>query len=90
MHNMEERYPQWMAARAALVTLPQIEEALQAASQQLIDFTLSCPTEALADNVELPWPVENNLADMIHFHTWNMSYHEGQINLLKFLLEAQS
>ena len=37
----------------------------------------------------MPFPGEFTLLDVLAYHYWNASYHEGQIWQLKALAEAQ-
>ncbi len=86
LENIQDRFKGWMKARKELHTLDELTVALRESTQQLAALIRSAPEADLGRNVEMPWPGEYNLADVFHFHTWNMSYHEGQIAMIGFLL----
>lgn len=74
-----EMFARYQAQRKLLATREACIEALREATRKLCDLTAAMPEEDLGAPVKMPWPVERNVADMIHYHVWNMAYHEGQI-----------
>lgn len=43
----------------------------------------------LADVVEMPWPGDFRVADLLTYHYWNMTYHEGQITYIASMLQNE-
>ncbi len=58
---------------------------LNSSTEKFIAAISSVPTEDLSVELELPWG-KMTMAQVIAYPYWNMSYHEGQINYISFLL----
>jgi uncharacterized damage-inducible protein DinB len=59
-------------------------------TQKLIDYTLGVPSDLLSQPIQMPFPGDFILSDLIHYHAYNMSYHEGQITTLLLMMGVES
>ncbi|MCW5939295.1 MAG: hypothetical protein KF884_02805 [Fimbriimonadaceae bacterium] len=82
----EEAFSKWLKARAQLKSREQIVARLKLDTQKLIEYTRSLPANDLMAPTEMPFQGEFRMVDNITYHTWNMSYHEGQINMILMML----
>lgn len=82
----DEMFGQWMEMRSKLTTLEELENACRNSTKRLTEFVRGLKEEELDLPVIMPFPGEFTLADIISYHYWNMSYHEGQINMIGFML----
>lgn len=85
-----EIHAAWLKDRAQFDTLEAVEAKINSSSERLIEFILAAPTEDLGLPVEMPFPGDFLLADILGYYAWNVAYHEGQISYIKFLLDAES
>lgn len=85
-----ERLEAWLNRRAALTDLAEIEKLTRESHERLIEYILNLPAEELSLPVEMPFPGEWLVADILNYYSWNAAYHEGQITYIKNLLEASS
>ena len=81
-----ESYSEWLNRRESLTDIDDLETACLASTARLAEFTLTVPTEELLDNVELPFPGDHDVAEILSYHYWNVSYHEGQLNYIVSLI----
>lgn len=81
-----ERWNAYLAKRAQLHSVADIEKALRECTRRLADFVRSLPESELGTKTEMPFPGEYLVVDNIAYHTYNMAYHEGQINTILQLL----
>jgi hypothetical protein len=86
MEWSDEGFVEWLNARSQLKTRGQILDRLKQDTQKLIDFARTLPATELMATTEMPFPGEFRVVDNITYHTWNMSYHEGQINMILMML----
>lgn len=85
-----EVYASQKEAREQFSTHEELEAQLRRDTQKLIDYTLATPAELLSHPIQMPFPGEYILADLIHYHAYNMAYHEGQIMTLLLLMGVES
>jgi hypothetical protein len=76
----------WMVKRRKITSIDELESRLRADTAQLIELVRNGSAESLNSTVDVPMPGETKLVDAVSFHYWNMSYHEGQINLIVQML----
>ena len=76
----------WVEERSKLTTLDELEAVAKENTRKLAEFIRELDPEHLTDSVELPFPGERNMADVLGYHFWNASYHEGQITYIESLL----
>lgn len=81
-----ERWNAYLASRAKVHTVSDIEKSLQECTARLVAFVQGLPDQELGAKTEMPFPGEFLLVDNINYHIWNMAYHEGQINTILQLL----
>ncbi len=74
-----EQFEQYEADRKSISDPAELERMTREATKHLIDSLKDFKAEELMDNVEMPWPGEYRVADVLNMHAWNMAYHEGQI-----------
>jgi hypothetical protein len=86
MEPSPEMMSAWMVLREPIKTVDDAEAALRIGTQWLIDYVRSLPDSALSGPVTVPWDPSFTRMDMITFHYWNMSYHEGAITQLLMTL----
>jgi len=75
-------------AHAALDTLDKAGASLRDNTRALADAIRAIPDDQLALEVTLPGETSTVAEDMLHPY-WNMVYHEGQINYIQTLDEAE-
>lgn len=81
---MEER-KQW-------TTIDQCESVCKQNVDELVSFINSVPDEDLEKTIEIPFGKNPNwkVADILHLHAWNATYHTGQINFIQTLYGDKS
>jgi len=84
----DKRFADWMESRAKLTSLDDLEKSAKASTKELTDYIRTLPESDLDAICEMPFPGEFRVADLVSYHLWNASYHEGQINQIGFLLEG--
>jgi hypothetical protein len=82
------QFAKWMEYRSKITSVDELERLCQEGTKELTDLIRSTPEADLDVVVEMPFPGEFKVVDLYSYHLWNMSYHEGQINFLSFMLEA--
>lgn len=60
-------------------------EQLQANSAELIAFIEALPESEAGVTVNFPWG-EATVAEALGYHSWNNTYHLGQVNYLQLML----
>ena len=81
-----EQYAESVQQRKAMTDIGELERKTREATEDLLSFLKTVPEASLADTVEMPWPGQFNVADLLCYHNWNMSYHEGQVYYIAGLL----
>jgi uncharacterized damage-inducible protein DinB len=81
-----EKMAEWQAKRQQLTNLEALEKMARAATDRLIEFAKTVKPEEWNDPVEMPWPGDFRVADLLSYHYWNMAYHQGQIYYIGTLL----
>ena len=82
----EEKMRAFEELKGRVKSVPELEARLRADTGKLIGFIRGLAQSDLSKPVEMPWPGEYTLADIINYPTWNMAYHEGQIAYLLTML----
>jgi hypothetical protein len=90
MEYSESQFADWMAERASYTDFESLEARLRKDTTQLIEYARSTTADKLMTEVQMPWPGDFRIVDIIQYHTWNMTYHEGQIMLLLMLMGVES
>lgn len=75
----DEMFANWKVIRSKFTTLEALETECRRQTANYVEFLKTIDESTLTQPVEMPWPVERNVADMLGYHYWNCSYHEGQI-----------
>jgi uncharacterized damage-inducible protein DinB len=83
-----EMFAQWVAERKQITSLDELEKLTRESTKELTDYVRTVPEADLDLPVDMPFPGEFKVADVLAYHLWNSSYHEGQINTLAFLIGA--
>jgi len=84
----DESFAKWKETRSKLTTLDQLEKVGKENTAKLNEFMRTVDPAKLEDIVELPFPGgPYTVADVLSYHYWNISYHEGQITYIASLLE---
>lgn len=80
-------YQEYLQTKAALAQNPDAMHALlKANTEKFVAAVAGVATEDLNMELDLPWGAMT-VAQLIAYPYWNMSYHEGQINLIAATLE---
>jgi uncharacterized damage-inducible protein DinB len=82
-----EMMEEWLTERKKLTDVAEIEKITREGTEKFIEFIQSLSPDDLSDNVEMPWPGEFQVGDLLSYHYWNMAYHEGQIYYIGTLLK---
>lgn len=82
----EEDYANYSTERKKLTDVGELEKMTREGTEQLIEFMKTVKESELDETVEMPWPGDFKVADLLGYHSWNMAYHEGQINFIGNLL----
>lgn len=82
----EEDYANYSTERKKLTDPAELERMTREGTERLIEFMKTVKESELEEVVEMPWPGEFRVADLLGYHSWNMAYHEGQINYIGNLL----
>lgn len=85
----EENYKKWYAERSQIVDLEELERMALADADRLAQHFGTMTAADLDKEVSMPFPGEYKMADIMAYHYWNASYHEGQINYIGTLLEQE-
>jgi uncharacterized damage-inducible protein DinB len=74
-----EEFAQHQQERSKLTDLEEIISRVEA-STDLIVSTIEAVNPATYDQtVEMPWPGDFRIVDILTYHLWNLNYHEGQL-----------
>lgn len=87
-----ESFAESVVERQKVTDLAELERMTREGTEELLAFVRTVSESELGDKVEMPWPGEFTVADLLGYHSWNMGYHEGQIYFIGGLLakEGQS
>ncbi len=84
----EAKWDAYLLHRATFDTLEKLEAELRRQSQMLCHYAQNVPDEDLSEPVIQPWLPGYQVCDAIHYHVWNLSYHEGQIAAILQQIES--
>jgi hypothetical protein len=78
-------------ARRLMLSHDTLEKCIEAARQttsELCQVIAAFPDDRLEDEMTLPFGggIVATMADVLGMHTWNMTYHLGQINQIQLML----
>ena len=82
-----EQFAEWKADRSKLTDIDELEKVATEQTEQFITFLQSVKPEDYNLPVEMPFPGEFKMADVLSYHYWNGAYHQGQILYIGNLLE---
>lgn len=82
----QEDYANYMVERKKVTDVAKLEKMTREGTVRLLEFVRTVKPEELGDSVEMPWPGNFTVADLLGYHNWNMAYHEAQINYIAGLL----
>lgn len=85
----DEDFANYMVERKKVTDPVQLEKMAREGTERLISFVQSVGEGELMDIVKMPWPGEFRVCDLLGYHSWNLAYHEGQINYIAVLLADQ-
>jgi hypothetical protein len=86
----DEMFGAWKEARGKLTSLDEIETHARASHGLLFMDILSMSDSDLEASVEMPFPGEWKVADILAYYHYNAAYHEGQITQISHLLATES
>lgn len=77
-----------MEEAASLETIESCVEKARTTTTELCRAIADFPDGALEDEITLPFGggLTVSMADLLHLHAWNMTYHLGQINQIQLML----
>ncbi len=74
-----EIFARHKAERAKLTRMDELIAGVESCTE-LIVSTIQATDPAVFDQpVQVPWPGDTRVVDILDYHTWNLSYHEGQL-----------
>lgn len=82
----DEKFGQWMERRSKYTDLDELEKKAKADIARYAEFVKTFDANQLTEKVEMPFPGEFTVADILMYHYWNASYHEGQITYIAGVL----
>jgi uncharacterized damage-inducible protein DinB len=82
-------FAKWVEERSKITSLDELERLTRESTKELLDYIRTVPESDLDTKVDMPFPGEFKVADLLSYTLWNASYHEGQINYISFMLEGQ-
>lgn len=82
----DEDFANYLTERKKVSDPTELEKVTREGTERLIEFIGSVKESELEDLVEMPWPGDFRVADLLGYHSWNMAYHEGQIYYIGTLL----
>lgn len=84
----EDQYAEMTAERQKVSDIGELEAMTRAGTAELVAFIKTVKENELEEVVEMPWPGDFRVADLLGYHGWNMAYHEGQIYMIGSILEG--
>jgi uncharacterized damage-inducible protein DinB len=74
--------------RKSFDTIEKCVEAARENTSELLQAVANFPDEGLEDEVSLPFGggMTMTMADVLSLHSWNITYHFGQINQIQLML----
>ncbi|MGI8923511.1 MAG: DinB family protein [Fimbriimonadales bacterium] len=85
-----EMFAQYETDRKKVSDPAELERMTREGTEELLSFMRTVGENELTDKVEMPWPGEYKVADVLAYHYWNMAYHEGQIYYISTLLDGKA
>ena len=55
---------------------------IRACTDMIVETINATDPAAFDSPVEMPFPVDYRVLDILTYHMWNLAYHEGQINYI--------
>jgi hypothetical protein len=84
----EAKFGKWVEERSKITSIDELEARCRKETAGLIDRINKTDPANFSDPVDLPFPGgPYTYVDVLGYHYWNCSYHEGQINYIASLLE---
>jgi hypothetical protein len=83
----EEDFAKMLAARAKLTDVEAIIAKIEAATAMIVAMINATDPADYDNTVEMPWPGDFRIVDMLTYHMWNINYHEGQLIYILMALE---
>ena len=75
----QEEFQRGQVERAKLTDFDEIIAALEATTDLIVATIEATAPEQYDDPVEMPWPEDFRVVDILAYHSWNLGYHEGQL-----------
>ncbi|MBA3726874.1 MAG: DinB family protein, partial [Armatimonadetes bacterium] len=85
-----EQFEEYEVDRKKITDPAELERITREGTEELLKFVRSVDPSELTDKVEMPWPGEFKVADVLSYHYWNMAYHEGQIYYISTLIDGKT
>jgi hypothetical protein len=82
----QEDYAKYTEDRKKVTDVEQLEKMTRDGTANYVEFVKTIKPEELMETVEMPWPGDFRVADLLGYHSWNMAYHEGQITYIAGLI----
>lgn len=83
-----DAYMAWVAERSQITSLDELQKMTQESTDRLAARIRATDPSEYTAPVQMPFPGDFNVADILAYHLWNMSYHEGQIYYIQTLIEG--
>ena len=85
-----EVFGKWAEDRSKITNLDELERLAKEGMAELKQAIISTPEGEWSIKVDMPFPGEFNVADLLSYQYWNASYHEGQIMFLEMMASSQA
>jgi uncharacterized damage-inducible protein DinB len=84
----QEKMTAWLEERKKITSIDELEKVAKENTAKLLELIRNTPEGELSAPVQMPFPGDFDLAEILAYHYWNASYHEGQIMYISSLIQA--
>lgn len=81
-----EKFTEWKAERSKHTSIDELEKIATEQTEEFIKFLETVKPDDYDLPVDMPFPGEFTMADVLSYHYWNGAYHTGQITYIASLL----
>jgi hypothetical protein len=81
-----EEFAQYQAEAAKLTDFEDILARIESSTERIAELINATDPAVYGQPVEMPWPGDSRVVDILSYHLWNLNYHEGQLNYILMAL----
>lgn len=74
-----DQFAKYQQERASLTDVEDIYAKINAATDLIVSTINATDTADYDAAVQMPWPGDFRIVDILTYHMWNLGYHEGQL-----------